>query len=216
MCGGCGGQRESDWATPALGTARSRTAAARTIHQLCHRAGIPIAVSTASTGFTARWPTGRGAVTTTLTGLWSAIAGHHHIPFLAPPTAGPGAPTNPISTPAGTVTLAIQPEHPPWDGISLPTGSTIGCPDEADLDRALHQLTKGPLRHRTRVTTITGVDWADLMSPPPSPPDQLPALLAWATALQVGGHTHRRRLTVTCGTTRFSVVHGYGLGLAAT
>jgi hypothetical protein len=216
MCGGCGGPRESDWTSRALGSVAARAAAARTVHQLCREAGVPVAVATAPSGFTARWPTGRSAVTNTLTGLWSTIAQHHHLPVLDPPPPGPGAPTNSIRPPTATVTLALQPGHPPWDGTLTRDAFTIGCSDEPELDRVLHQLTNEPLRHRVRVSTITGVDWADLDTPPAAAPNQLPALLAWATGLQVGGHTRRRRLTVHCGSTSFSVVHGHGLGLTTT
>jgi hypothetical protein len=216
MCGGCGGQRATDWASPALGTTRSRTAAASAVHELCRRGGIGVAVASAPSGFTARWPTGRSAVTPTLTGLWSAIAEHHRLPRAQPPAPGRGAPPNPVRTPTATVALTVRAGHSPWDGTLAGDHSPVVCADEPDLDRVLGQLTAEPLRHRVRVTTITGVDWPELLAPPPTADDQLPALLAWATALQVGGHTHRRRLTVRCGTTTFSVVHGHGLGLATT
>lgn len=89
------------------------------------------------------------------------------------------------------------------------------CADEPELYRVLHQLTAQPLRHRVRVTVITSVTWPDLPAPPAATHDQLPALLAWATGLQVGGHTRGHRLTVHCGPTRFTDIHGYGLGLDA-
>ena len=216
MCGGCGGQREMDWATGALGTTRSRTCAAAAVHQLCQQARIPVAVSAAASGFLARWPTGRSAVTPTLTGLWSAIAKYHPLPRAEPPPPGHGAPPIPVRTPTATATLAVEPGHPPWDGTLTEVHSSIVCADEPELDRVLHQLTTEPLCHRVRVTSISGVDWPELPAPPDTRADQLPALLAWATGLQVGGHTRGHRLTVHCGITAFSVVHGYGLGLAAT
>jgi hypothetical protein len=213
MCGGCGGQRATDWASPALGTTRARTAAAQTVHQLCRQAGIPVIVTTAPSGFIARWPTGRSAVTPTLTGLWSAIAEHHHLPRWHPPPPGHGAPTTPVRTPTATATLTVQPGHPPWNGTLTGDHTPIVCADEPDLDRVLLQLTVEPLRHRVRVATVTGVSWSDLPAPPVTDPEQLPVLLAWATGLQVGGHTRRRRLTVHCGASTFAVIHGHGLGL---
>lgn len=159
-------------------------------------------------------------VADTLVGLWSAITAQHQLPYLAPPPPGPGAPVTSIRSPTATVALAVKPGHSPWDGTLPDHGTTIECSNEAELDRALHQLTTDPLRHRVKVSTIAGVDWPHLPAPPDGAPDQLYALLAWATGLQVGGHIRHHRLTVYCGITSFSVVHGHGhghgLGLATT
>lgn len=159
MCGGCGGQRAADWATAGLNTTRARAAAASAVHQLCQQAGIQVTVSTTPSGFTGRWPTGRTAVTDTLTGLWSAIAKHHHLPRAEPPPPGPGAPPNPVRTPTATATLTVQPGHPRWDGTLTPDHSPIVCSDEPELQRRQHRLDPSPhhirqhpsSRHPTRI-----------------------------------------------------------------